>query len=459
MSTFTENIEKHYEADVLVIGGGPAGICAALEAAGCGMSVMLIEAYGFLGGMATAGLVAPFMTCYDSSGGTRLIRGLFSEIVDRMVSVGAAIEPEKIPAPSSFTSYIAAGHIHVTPFEAEAFKRISEQMLIERGVKLLYYTTFVSSERKNGHISSVIVHNKSGFAKIKAKVFIDCTGDADVAARSGAGYTVGNGAGKMQPVTMFFRIGGVELDKIEKDIEEHKNDFYRKDGVNYRSFHWHVSRAREAGDWSLERVSIGLFRGVREDEWSVNTSRIMNIDGTDAESLTKGSIVGREQVDEIFRFLVKYVPGCENARLLTSGTHLGIRETRHIDGLATLTTDDVLSARVTDDAVMLAANSIDIHGKFGPLSNQYITLPEGRFYGVPYGTLVPRGMDNLLVAGRSISADSDAAGAVRVMPPCMGLGQAAGCAAALAVRDGVSVAAVDTDKLRETLKDSGVYLG
>ena len=285
MNNFTEEIKKSYEADVLVIGGGPAGICAALEAADCGMSVMLIEAYGFLGGMATAGLVAPFMTCYDSSGGTRLIRGLFSEIVERMEAVGEAIDPEKISAPSSFTSYLTAGHIHVTPFEAEGLKRISEQMLIERGVKLLYYTSFVSSEVKSGHISRVIVHNKSGFAEIKAKVFIDCTGDADVAARSGVEYTVGNGNGKMQPVTMFFRIGSVDLNKIEKDIEEHKNDFYRKDGVNYRSFHWHVSRAREAGDWSLERVSIGLFRGVREDEWSVNTSRIMNIDGTDAEPI------------------------------------------------------------------------------------------------------------------------------------------------------------------------------
>ncbi len=459
MNIFTEEIKKSYEADVLVIGGGPAGICAALEAADCGMSVMLVESYGFLGGMATAGLVAPFMTCYDSSGGTRLIKGLFSEIVDRMVAVGTAIDPEKIPAPSSFTSYIAAGHIHVTPFEAEGFKRIAEQMLIERGVKLLYYTSFISSEHNNGRISRVIVHNKSGFAVIKAKVFIDCTGDADVAARSGAKCTVGNGNGKMQPVTMFFRIGNVDLDMIEKDIEQHKNDFYRKDGVNYRSFHWHVSRAREAGDWSLERVSIGLFRGVREDEWSVNTSRIMNIDGTDAESLTKGSIIGRDQVDEIFRFLVKYVPGCENARLLTSGTHLGIRETRHINGLVTLSTDDILSARVTDDAILLAANSIDIHGKFGPLSNQYITLPEGKFYGVPYGTLVPKDMDNLLVAGRSISADSDAAGAIRVMPPCMGLGQAAGCAAALAIKDEISVAAVNTDKLRETLRGHGVYLG
>ncbi len=459
MQLFTVNIVNNYNTDVLVIGGGPAGICAALAAADSGAKVMLVEQYGFVGGMATAGLVAPFMTCYDSGGETRLIRGLFEELINRLIEEGSALPPETIDAPSSFTSYIKNGHVHVTPFDAEALKRVAEQMLIERGVELLYYTSYVSSQMTDGRIDEIIVHNKTGFASIKAKAFVDCTGDADVAARSGAQFIVGNGNGKMQPASLFFRIGNVDLEKIEKDIEEHKNDFYRKDGVNYRSFHWHVSRAREAGDWDLARVSIGLFRGVKEDEWSVNTSRIMDIDGADAQSLTKGSIEGRRQVDQIFRFLVKYVPGCENARLLCSASHLGIRETRHIKGLSTLTTDDVLEARVPEDAIMVAANSIDIHGKFGPLSNQYITLPEGKYYGVSYGTLVPEGFDNLLVAGRCISSESDAAGAIRVMPPCMALGQAAGTAAAMVASTGLTASTISITELQAKLKKQNVYLG
>lgn len=458
MKDFTGSIVNNYNTDVVIVGGGPAGICAACAAADQGSKVMLIEQYGFVGGMATAGLVAPFMTCYDSGGGTKLIRGLFEELVNRMIKEGAALPPEEIGAPSSFTSYITNGHIHVTPFDAEALKRIAEQMLIERGVDLLYYTTYVSSLMSNNKIDEILVHNKSGFASIKAKVFIDCTGDADVAARSGAQFIMGNGNGKMQPTSLFFRIGNVDLSKIEKDIEEHKNDFYRKDGVNYRSFHWHVSKAREAGDWDLARVSIGLFRGVKEDEWSVNTSRIMDIDGTDAESLTRGSIQGRLQVDQIFRFLVKYVPGCENARLLCSGSHLGIRETRHIVGLSTLTADNVLEGKIPEDSIMVAANSIDIHGKFGPLSNQYVTLPEGKYYGVAFGTMVPKDFDNLLVAGRCISAESDAAGAIRVMPPCMALGQAAGVAAALMTEQSIKAKDLSVSQLQAVLREQNVYL-
>jgi len=228
--------------------------------------------------------------------------------------------------------------------------------------------------------------------------------------------------------------------------------------VNYRSVQWWVSKAREAGDGDLDRVSIGLFRGVDEDEWSINTSRIMGVDGTLSESLTNGEIVGREQVDEIFAFLQKYVPGCENAKLLQSGSTLGIRETRHIHAIKTLVVDDLLECKAPDDSILLAANSVDVHGRFGPRSNEYIALPEGRYYGIPYGCLVPENRSNLLVAGRCISAESEAAGAIRVMPPCMGIGQAAGVAAGLAIQNGEDLRKLDVQKLREKLKEQGVKL-
>jgi len=257
---------------------------------------------------------------------------------------------------------------------------------------------------------------------------------------------------------MFFRIGNVDSSKVDSDIETNLDNFYRKDGVNYRSMHWWVSKAREAGDWNLDRVSIGLFRGVDEDEWSINTSRIMGIDGTKSDSLTHGEISGREQVAEIFSFMKKYIPGCENAKLLQSGSTLGIRETRHIHGIRTLSVDDILDCRVPNDSIMIAANSVDVHGRFGPRSNEYITIPEGKFYGIPYGCLVPENRSNLLVAGRCISADSEAAGAIRVMPPCMGMGQAAGVAAALALRYGVDARKLDVNLLRHELETQGVLL-
>ena len=464
---YKKDIETLYRPEVLVVGGGPSGLCAALAAAREGADTMLIEQYSFCGGMATAGLVAPFMTCYDSSGGDQLIRGLFEKIVGRLCETGGAIRPSEVGAPSAFTSYITVGHIHVTPFRAEALKLTADRMLAEAGVKVLYHTSFVDAEAQGGYIKRIVIHRKNGLAAIEPKVTVDCTGDADVAAAAGAGFVLGDEkTGRIQPATMFFRIGNVDSSKIEEDYRANINNFYRRDGVNYRSLHWWVEKAREAGDWDLDRVSVGLFRGVDEDEWSINTSRIMNVDGTDSESLTRAETEGREQVDEIFRFFVKYVPGCERAKLLQTGSTVGIRETRHIKGMKRITVDSLLGCEVPDDSIAVAANSVDVHGKFGPRSNEYIALPAGKYYGIPYGALVPDGFANLLVAGRPVSADSDAAGAIRVMPPCMATGEAAGTAAALSAGCDGSVTAgakkrftpapeADVDLLRTLLRSRG----
>lgn len=445
------------EADVLVIGGGPAGLCAAIASARTGAKTTLIEQNGYCGGMATAGLVAPFMTCYDSGGDTMLIRGLFEEIIERLIEVGGAIHPSKVETSTAFTSYITIGHKHVTPFKAECLKLVADKMLEEAGVNVMYHTSFVDAVVEGDKVSQVIVAKKEGLCSIMPKVVIDCSGDGDCAVTAGVPYTLGNGEGRIQPATMFFRIGNVDSKKIDADIEANLDNFYRKDGVNYRSMHWWVSKAKEAGDWTLDRVSIGLFRGVDEDEWSINTSRIMGVDGTKSHSLTMGEIEGRKQVDEIFRFMKKYIPGCENAKLLQTGSTLGIRETRHIHGIKTLVLDDILECRVPEDSILLAANSVDVHGRFGPKSNEYIAIPEGKCYGIPYGCLVAENRSNLLVSGRSVSAESEAAGAIRVMPPCMGMGQAAGIAAALALAENKDVREVDVNKVRsEIVKQGGL---
>lgn len=457
MVNYSKNVSVE-EADVLVIGGGPAGLCAAIACARAGGKTTLIEQNGYCGGMATAGLVAPFMTCYDSGGNTMLIRGLFEEIVDRLIEVGGAIHPSTVDASTAFTSYITIGHKRVTPFKAESMKIVADRMLKEAGVNVMYHTSFVDAITEGVKIETVVVAKKEGLCAIKPKIVIDCSGDGDCAVASGVPYTMGNGNGRIQPATMFFRIGNVDSKKVDEDIEANLDNFYRKDGVNYRSMHWWVSKAREAGDWTLDRVSIGLFRGVEEDEWSINTSRIMGVDGTSSESLTNGEIVGREQVDEIFKFMKKYVPGFENSKLLQTGSTLGIRETRHIHGVKTLVLDDILNCCVPEDSILLAANSVDVHGRFGPKSNEYIAIPEDKYYGIPYGCLVPENRSNLLVAGRCVSAESEAAGAIRVMPPCMGMGQAAGIAAAVALADNKDVREVDVQKLRAQIVKQGGYL-
>ena len=447
------------ENDVLVAGGGPAGVCAAIAAARNGASVLLVERGNCLGGMATRGLVGPFMTCYDKSGTTQIIRGLFGEIVERLVARGGAIHPREVFGGTAFTSWIKVGHDHCTPFEPEALKLLLDEMCAEAGVKVLFHADFAEPLMDGDRIFGARLFTKAGMREVRAKIVIDATGDADVAFRAGAPTEFGDEAsGRIQPASMFFRIGNCDLAAITDDIEAHKNDFYRKDGVNYRSLHWRVAEARAAGDWTLDRVSIGLFRGVKEDEWSINTSRIMGVDSTDPESWSAAEAEGRRQVDEIFRFFRKYVPGCANARLLCSGSTVGIRESRRIVGEYRLTAEDCIEGRVPPDSVFVASNSVDVHGRFGPMSNEYVPIRNGNWYGVPYRCLLPRKIENLLVAGRCLSADSEAAGAVRVMPPCMAMGQAAGVAAALAASRGVSPREVDPDAIRRELARRGVVL-
>lgn len=451
-------IKTGLSADVVVVGGGPAGLCAAVSAARQGVRVILVEQGGACGGMATRGLVGPFMTCYDRDGKNMIIRGIFEEIVDRMVERGFAIHPSQVRAGTAFTSWIVVGHEHVTPFEPEGLKLVLDEMIEESGVKVLYHTDFLRPVMDGNTITGVLVSSKRGLETIGAKVVVDCTGDGDVAERSGVPYEMGNEElGLMQPATMFFHICNTDPEKIEADIQANIHNFYRKDGVNYRSFHWRVAEAKAAGDWSLKRVSIGLFRMPKPDEWCVNTSRLMGVDATDNESLTQAEIEGRKQADEILHFLRKYVPGCENARIKSTGSYVGIRESRHIQGDYRLTAEDLLECKVPEDSILLAANSVDVHGRFGPTSNEYVPI-NGEYYGVPYRSLIAKGVEGLLLAGRCVSADSTAAGAIRVMPPCMAMGQAAGTAAAMSVQGGHSPRALDAQELRAELKKNGAYL-
>lgn len=447
-----------YEADVVVVGGGPSGVCAAIAAAREGAKTLLIEQGGYCGGMATRGLVGPFMTCYDKNGEVQIIKGLFEEIVNRMVKYDGAIHPSEVRKKTAYTSWIEIGHDHVTPFCPETLKLVMDEMLEEEKVEILYHTTFLSVIEEDGYVKGLQVSSKSGVEEVRGKVFIDCTGDGDVAFAAGVEFEKGNEElGITQPATMFFRICNVDDERIEKDIQDNIDNFYRKDGVNYRSFHWRVSQAREDGNWPLKRVSIGIFKSVN-GEWCVNTSRVMGVDATNNQSLTSGEIEGRKQAKIIMDFLRNYVPGCENAKLMATASTLGIRESRHMKGVYSLSSDDILNGTVPEDSIALASNSVDVHGRFGALSNQYLTIRNGSYYGIPYRCMLPKTIHNLLVPCRSISASSEAAGAIRVMPPMMALGQAAGVAGAMAAQCSLACGKINVKELQEKLKTQGVVL-
>jgi hypothetical protein len=459
-TTPENNVKNLGIIDVVVVGGGPAGVCAAIAAARNGAKVLIVEQGNCLGGMATRGLVAPFMTCYDTTGEVMVIRGLFGEIVDRMVELGGAIHPSEVRSGTPYTAWITAGHDHVTPFDAEVLKYVLDVMCAEAGVKVLFHTSLVDAELRGNTVTGLRLLCREGLCRIGARVVIDATGDGDLSASAGAPCTFGNpDIGVVQPATLFFHINNVDSPKLIADVQAHLHEFRKVNGVSYRALHWRVAEAEAAGEWDIARKSVNIYRGVREDEWAVNCTRIMNVDATNTESLSAGEAEGRRQVRELMNFFHKYVPGCENATVKCSASTLGIRESRHVLGEYVLTADDLLHGEVPDDSILLASNSVDVHGRNGANTTEYKTVENGQWYGLPLRCLVPRDIEGLLVAGRAISATSDAAGAVRVMPPCMAMGHAAGITAAIAALGLTLPRNVDAAEVRSRLRNEGAFLG
>ncbi|PYG85766.1 FAD dependent oxidoreductase [Ruminiclostridium sufflavum DSM 19573] len=442
-----------YTPEVLVVGGGPAGIAAAISSARNGAETMLIEKYGFLGGMATNALVGPFMTCYDGKGETQIIKGVFDELVRRMEELGGAIHPSKVGWSTSYAAFIEKGHHHVTPFDSEVLKIAAEDMLQESGVKLLYYTQFIDCITEGNKIKSVIAGRKEGLCAINAKIIIDCSGDADVAEKAGVPTVKGRQKdNSMQPATMFFRVCNVDSDRVYEYVDENK---HLMDKPFFGAFNWLIKEGRKTGEWDIKRDEMGTYETNQKGEWKLNTTRITEVDGTKSSELTLASIEGRKQARKVYSFLKKHVPGFENAKMMETGAAIGIRETRHIEGKYVIQKEDILNSRTFEDDILLCANAIDIHADDGS-GGEYVVVD--KWYGIPYRSLVPNNCDNLLVAGRSISSASEAVSAFRVMPPCFGIGQAAGTAAAICIKDAVSPEAVSVNKLQKTLISQGVFL-
>ncbi|HEY8744323.1 MAG TPA: FAD-dependent oxidoreductase, partial [Chloroflexota bacterium] len=413
---------EHYTApftetrttDVLVVGGGPGGIGAAVAAARNGADVTLVEQYGVLGGMGSVGLVGPFMTSYSADGSTQLIRGVFEELVQRMVALGGAIHPGLVEGGTSHSSFITHGHAHVTPFDPEALKYAAAELCLEAGVHLLLHTFLIDACHADGRVTGAVVANKSGLLRLDAQVVVDASGDGDIAHRAGAEMVRGRASdGLMQPMTMFFRVGNVDSAKVRQWVRDHPEEQYLFSSL--------VERARAAGDFTIAREKVGIYETHRPGEWRVNTSRIQQLDGTSVDDLTKGEVEGRRQVFQLMRFFHQYLPGFEQASLIDTATQVGVRETRRIVGEYTLTAEDLIESREFPDTIALCAYPIDIHspdGKGGVMGAQ----PKGNWYEIPYRILVPVKLDGLLAAGRCVSATHEAAGAIRVQPPGYAMG-------------------------------------
>ncbi|MBQ8802219.1 MAG: FAD-dependent oxidoreductase [Tyzzerella sp.] len=447
MSSINLPVVKELNCDVLVTGGGCAGLASAVCSARNGADTILVDKNGYLGGTATAGMVGPFMTSYDSEGKKQLIVGFFDEFVRRMEAEGGAVHPSKGTICTAYSSYRTTGHKNLSQFDIECYKSVAEKMCKESGVNVIYHMLFVGCDTENGKVTAAYYATQAGIYKINAKVFVDCSGDAVVAKASGVEMQYGNADGHKQSATLFFTVTGV--DKAEMDAYMIPAETMEK-----RFYMDVIIEARKRGEFPSNRAKIQLFEAIN-GEWLVNMTQIDDVDAYSSEEVTAAEMEGREQAVGIIEFLKKYVAGCKNIKLSKTADQLGIRESGHIIGEYVMTVDDAVNSVRYEDAVFCCSNSIDIHT---PNGVTYVARNTNEPYYFPYRSLIAKEFENLLVAGRCASTESEIMAAIRVMPPCFAMGQAAGTAAAIAAVDNVKTKEVNVSKLIDTLKNDGVYL-
>lgn len=445
------------ETDVLVIGGGPAGIGAAIGASQSGADVVLVERYGFLGGNATAALVMPLMSFHtqhhtleksgrserflptDHGEGSPVIAGALAQLLGRLVVAGGAIPP------SLETGY-------VVPFDPELFKSVAMDLLDDHRVNLLFHA-FASSIFNDGISRGVVLETKSGPLVIRAKVLIDCTGDGDIAASAGAPFEIGRETdGLTQPLTLMFRMVEFQRDAFSEYLSRNPDQWRGVHGL------WDIiKKATDAGDLDLPREDILFFDTPHDEELSFNSTRITKVSGVDVWDLSYAEWEGRKQVRQIEAFMKAYVPGFEKAYVAQTGVNVGVRETRRIIGDYVLTGEDVLNARKFEDGIARCSYPIDVHNPMGK-GTMLKRVPAGDYYTIPLRCLIPKETDGLLVAGRCISGSHVAHSSYRVMPTAMAIGQAAGVCAAQAVKYGILPRNVDVVAVKRELANQGALV-
>lgn len=444
------------EVDVLVIGGGVAGVAAAAAAGRQGADVLLVERHNSLGGSATSGMMALFYTPYFCT------HGMMREVVDRLAAEGGAYPGDLIP------------------FDHEALKVLFVDLLREQGVNVLFHSFIVDAIVDGDSIAGVVVANKAGLGAILGKVTIDTSGDADVAYRAGAELVLGREEdNKMRPVTLLFRMGGIDVERTLDYVRDNPQDFsadpnqtmIKPEINNIRLFGFFdlVEKAKRQGELYEDCHYFRIETVLPEKGTAVvNTTRIYDVNGTDPFDVTRAEIEGRSQMMALKRFANKHVPGFESAYILDSASHIGIRETRRLIGKYVLDESDIVEGQHYHDTITVDSNRNNPGGEKGhsPDGGEGSSDdPDVRTriaplvtYEIPYRVLLPKRMENLLVAGRSISVTHSADAFTRNQPACVGTGQAAGTAAGLAVKHDVPPASLDIGELQSELKKAGVVL-
>ena len=419
--------------DLIVVGGGQAGSAAALAAARQGLKVLLAEATGSLGGSATMALVLPYMgfkTRIYKDGDCRILwlsDGIFREIHD-------ALNDDEI------YGYRDTDH----RYHEETMKVLYDRKMAEAGVTVLFHATLCGVERDGRALKSVSFATVGGIYTFSADTYIDATGDATLTAMAGSPYQLGRASDSLcQPMTLCFRMGNVDMDAYEK-MDGDINRLYKQ----YQA----------EGKIKNPRENVLIFHTRVANMLHFNTTRIIKLNPTDPFDRSRAEAEAREQVVEMYHFLKDNFDAFKNADLLMTAPEIGVRESRMIDARHVLTSEDLFEAIKFEDAIAAGNYEIDIHSPDG--SGTYIhKFPAGVYYTIPYRSLQPKDLDNLLVAGRCIGATHEAQAAVRIMPICTCMGEAAGIAAAIAKEDGVTVGDADAKKIRARLREVGAFVG
>jgi len=430
------------EFDVVVVGGGPAGITASVSAARHGARTLLVERYGFLGGMGTAGGVTNFAGLYGKREGemTLLVRGVSDDLLARIDAMGGLNKPQDG----------MQGRIRVRSYDTSVYKCAADQLLVDAGVQMLFHAWAAAVVMEGSRIAALVVETKSGRQAIRANAFVDGCGDADVAAFAGVPFAVGDGHGSGLFPTAMFRVGHVDAPRALAAVGEFKaiNDLMAR------------ARERDPEAYRFPREGAILRPQIDPREWRANVTQIRNargqaMNGVDARELSDGEIEGRRQIGEYFRFLKAEVPGFEQSAIVEIAPQVGIRETRRIEGLYALAGEDILSSARFDDSIGLNAWPMEMHAA-GKIEWAFPRDERRTYNQLPWRMLVPRGVDNLLVAGRCASMTHEGQSAARASGACFVMGQAAGTAAASL--GGGTFAQVEVPSLQRKLAADGADL-
>ena len=451
---YSKDIREQGPYDVVVCGGGPAGCAAALSARREGLSVLLVESTGQLGGMAVNGLVSQWLGGRTQEG-EWVVGGLFRSLSEEAESLGCALIPRLDPSRKYHPFGWFNWFIHGVPLDPFRMSLFLDEKMCSAGVQVLFFSRCVDALVSEGRITHAILSGPSGLAAIRAKVFIDATGDAELA--SAAGCTIVKGReedGKMAPSSLIFHVYDVDTSELTKAIEENHDPKFRD----------LIASLREKGIWNYPYDIFICTRLTQEGEYFVNTIRLVGVDGTDPFSLSDGIMRGRKEVYSLLEILRKYFPGFADAKIKAIAPLLGVRETRRIKGDFVLKVEDLQNDAVFDDTIGFSMYGWDLPDPDRPSVQPFVNdektgfkpkVKKGLYTPLPFRIMIPDKVTNLLCAGRIVSVEGQVLGPVRVMAPCMAMGEAAGMACLEPASQGRPFYEVDFYQLKKGLKNHG----